>query len=287
MHCASLDGMQIDYQVRGAGEPVLFIHGGLCAAWFDDLLDRPELNAAHRLIGYHRVGYAGSSRIPGTVSIDTQAAHGWMLMRHLNLAPAHVVGHSSGASIALQLALDHPESVRSLALLETALLAVPTGPFAAAAMRHYRGGDKTTAVHVWMRGVAGPDYRATLSRILPGAFDQAVRDADTFFGQELPAVRGWSFGPADAQRITQPVLAVLGGNSWEVTAAFGQRHDLLLAWLPVVTSFVLPAATHLLHVQNPGGMAARLARFFTDVEQAPPSGGPCHQPPPRTAMRNL
>ena len=267
MRRASLDGMQIDYQVRGAGEPVLFIHGGLCAAWFDDLLDRPELNAAHRLIGYHRVGYAGSSRIawhgqhrhPGGARMDADAAS----------APGAGARRRAllGAGIALQLALDHPESVRSLALLETALLAVPTGPFAAEALRHYHGGDKTTAVDVWMRGVAGPDYRATLDRVLPGAFDQAVRDADTFFEQELPAVREWSFGPADAQRITQPVLAVLGGNSWEVTAAFGQRHDLLLAWLPVVTSFVLPDATHLLHVQNPAGMAARLARFFTDIEQ--------------------
>jgi pimeloyl-ACP methyl ester carboxylesterase len=57
---ASFDGTHLEYRVRGAGEPVLFIHGGLCAAWFDDLLDRPELSAVHRLIGYHRAGYAGA-----------------------------------------------------------------------------------------------------------------------------------------------------------------------------------------------------------------------------------
>jgi pimeloyl-ACP methyl ester carboxylesterase len=68
------------------------------------------------------------------------------------------------------------------------------------------------------------------------------------------------------------VLAVLGGSSWQVSSAFGQRHDLLLAWLPDVTPFVLPDATHLLHVHNPDGMARRLARFIAatrDAEKSP------------------
>jgi hypothetical protein len=43
---------------------------------------------------------------------------------------------------------------------------------------------------------------------------------------------------------------------------FDQRHELLLAWLPVVEAFVLPDATYLLHLQNPCGMAEGLAGFF-------------------------
>ncbi len=50
-------------------------------------------------------------------------------------------------------------------------------------------GDKAGAVDAWMRAVGGQSYRAALDRALPGAFDQAVADTDTFFGQELPAVR--------------------------------------------------------------------------------------------------
>jgi pimeloyl-ACP methyl ester carboxylesterase len=113
-----------------------------------------------------------------------------------------------------------------------------------------------------MRGVAGPDYRGTLDRVLPGAFDDAVADADTFFGQELPAVGGWSFGPAEAKRIQQPALVVLGGRSHEVTPAYGRRTALLLDWLPDATRYVLPDATHLMHLQNPIAMAERLAGFF-------------------------
>jgi len=75
---------------------------------------------------------------------------------------------------------------------------------------------------------------------LPGVVEQAVRDAGTFFDRELPALRGWTFGQAQAKRIEQPVLAVLGARSGEVGPAFGERHDLLLAWLPDVEPFVLP-----------------------------------------------
>jgi pimeloyl-ACP methyl ester carboxylesterase len=262
---APVDGAELEYEVRGSGDPVLFVHGGLYADSFKPLLDRTELSGRYRLIHYHRVGYAGSSHVDGPVSIGRQAAHVQSLVHHLGNEPVHVVGHSSGANIALQLALDHPASVRSLTLLETALLAVPSGPFAGQAFRHYHIGDKAAAVDTWMRGVAGPDYRDALDRVVPGAFGQAVTDADTFFAQELPAVRDWSFGPPDADGIEQPVLAVLGARSNDVAPAFGRRHHLLLTWLPDVQPFVLPDATHLLHVHNPGGMAQRLARFLTDI----------------------
>jgi pimeloyl-ACP methyl ester carboxylesterase len=258
---APVDDIRLEYEVRGAGDPVVLVHGGVFADWFAGLAEEPAL-AGHRLIRYHRAGYAGSDRHDGPVSIADQAAHCRALLAHLGIARAHVVGHSSGATIALQLALDHPEAVRSLALLETALLTVPSGPFAGDAMRHHRAGDRAAAVDTWMRGVAGADYRAALDRVLPGAFDRGVADADTFFGQELPAVREWSFGPAEAARVTRPVLAVLGGRSGEVTPAFQQRHELLLEWLPAAEPFVLPGATHLLHVHNPTGMAQALAGFF-------------------------
>jgi pimeloyl-ACP methyl ester carboxylesterase len=111
-----------------------------------------------------------------------------------------------------------------------------------------------------MRGVCGPDYRAALEQALPDAFDQAVADADTFFGQELPAVTQWTFGQGEAARIAQPALVVTGENS---VPTFRERRDLLLSWLPNVEAFELPAATHLLHVQNPGAMAKALAAFFS------------------------
>jgi len=256
-------GVDLEVDVRGAGEPVVFIHAGLCAYWFRDLCEQPALAGAYRLIRYHRAGYAGSPGVDGPLSIAEQATHCRLLLRRLRVPRAHVVGHSSSAAIALQLALDHPGTVQTLSLLETALLAVPSGSFAVRAIQAYQAGDRHAAVDIWLRGVCGPDYRAALDRVLPGAVERAVADSDAFFAQELPALREWSFGPADAARLKPPALVVLGARSHEVAPAFGQRHDLLLSWLPNAEPFVLPGANHLLHVLNPVGMAERLARFFT------------------------
>jgi 3-oxoadipate enol-lactonase len=257
----TVDNITLEYETRGAGQPVVLIHAGLVADFFAPLMDQPAL-VGYRLLRYHRVGYAGSDRVDGTVDFGQQVAHCLALMRHTGMTEAHLVGHSSSAAMALQAALDHPQAVRSLALLETALLAVPSSPFAAEAVGQFRSGDPRAAVDTWMRGVCGADYRDPLQRALPGALEQAVADAETFFGQELPALREWSFGPAEASRVTQPALVVLGGRSNEVNVTFAQRNELLLAWLPHAEPFVLPGATHLLQVEDPRGMAEGLAAFL-------------------------
>jgi pimeloyl-ACP methyl ester carboxylesterase len=266
MDRAALEGIEFEYEVRGAGQPVVLIHPGHFADWFTPLLDEPALTEHYRVLSYHRVGCAGSSPLAGPVSFAQQAAHCRSLMRHLGIERAYVVGHSSSGNIALQLALDAPDAVHSLALLEPALMSVPSAQtsraFVGTAIQLYRAGDKAGAVDTFLQGTCGPGYRAVLDQALPGAFDQHVADADTFFGQELPALQQWSFTPEDARRITQPVLAVTGAKSQELDRIWAERQELLLAWLPNVEPFVLPDATHLLQVQNPRGMAEGLAAFF-------------------------
>ncbi|HEY7104047.1 MAG TPA: alpha/beta hydrolase [Mycobacteriales bacterium] len=270
---AGVDGVELEYEVLGTGDPVVLIHAGVCADWFAPLLEEPALRDAHQILSYHRAGYAGSERVQGELSIARQAAQCAALMRHAGIGPAHVVGHSSSANMALQLALDAPELVRSVSLLETALLAVPSGPYAGEAVGRYRAGDRAGAVDAWMRGVCGPNYREPLERAIPGAFDQAVADLDTFLGQELPALRDWPFTEQAAARVGRPALAVLGARSDEVSPVFRRRHELLLAWLPDVEGHVLPDANHLLHVQNPRGMAERLASFFATAGDRPGVSG--------------
>jgi pimeloyl-ACP methyl ester carboxylesterase len=263
---AAVDGLELEYEVRGSGEPVVLIHWGVSATWAGPLLDEPALADRYRLLSYHRAGFAGSSRVRGPVGMAEHARHCRQLMSQLGIERAHIVGHSSSAVIALQLAVDAPDAVQSLALMEPARPAPPTEPqaefiraFVEPAIRRYRAGDKAGAVDTFFRGVFGPDYRAALDEGLAGAFEQAVADADSFFGQELPALQQWSFTDKDASRITQPVLSVLGENT---APTFPERRELLLSWLPNVERFDLPDATHLLHVQNPMGMAEGLAAFY-------------------------
>jgi pimeloyl-ACP methyl ester carboxylesterase len=261
-----VDGITLEYEVSGSGEPAVFIHGALIADSFRPLLFEPALARDYRLILYHRRGYAGSSHSSVPTSIVRQAADCRALLRHLGVDRAHIVGHSSGACIAIQLALDAPDVVRSLALLEPALIVGSTGPaYRDALLRgreQYRKESPEQLVDEFLQARFGAGYRALLDRMVPGAFEQAVADAGTSFDREVPALLEWRFGEAEAKRITQPVLAVIGSGSTALWARFGETHRLLLEWFPDVRDFVLPGATHGVQMQNARDMAGALADFW-------------------------
>jgi pimeloyl-ACP methyl ester carboxylesterase len=272
---ATVDGLELEYELRGSGEPVVLIHSGVSAAWAEPLMGEPALVDRYLLLRYHRAGFGGSSPIQGPVNMASHAEHCRLLMSQLGIEKAHIVGHSSSAAIALQLALDAPDAVQTLTLMEPARPAPPTELQAAfrhhvveAAVGRYRSGDTAGAVDTWARGVFGHYYRDPLERGLPGALEHCIADANAFFTQELPALQQWSFTEGDAARITQPVLAVRGENT---APTFPERLELLRSWLPDVELFELPGARHLLHLQNPRGVANALASFYARHPLTPPS----------------
>lgn len=266
MHRTSIDGIELEYEIRGAGEPVVLVHWGICATWAEPFFDASALSEGYLLLNYHRAGFGGSGRVDGAIGMADHAEHCRRLMNYAGLERAHVVGHSSSAAVALQLALDFPDAVRTLTLMDAARPAPQTEiqaafarTYAQPAIEYYRKGDTPAAVDTFLRGVFGPGYRPTLDQGLPAAFEQAIADADAFFGQELPALYQWSFDEQDARRVSQPVLLVRGERS---APTFGERRELLLSWLPNAEPFDLPDASHLLHVENPDGMGEAMAGFF-------------------------
>jgi pimeloyl-ACP methyl ester carboxylesterase len=273
---ASVDGIQLAYQAHGDGEPVLLIHAGVVADWFAPLLDEPALASRYRLLTYHRVNYGRSSHLAGPVSIAEQAAHARALLDQLGITRAHVVGHSAGAAIALQLTMDTPAVVQSLTVMDAAISTpltpppdvaalnapgLPAGPpFIVRALEQYAAGDRASAVDMFMRGVCGPGYRASLEAVLPSFFVQAVADADGLFQSELPALRVWQPTPEQLGQIAQPTLAVAGAESPPV---FAERQRRLLEWLPRAEAYTLPGAGHLLQVEQPSLLAVALADFLS------------------------
>lgn len=265
MEQASVNGITLEYEEKGSGEPVVFIHGALIANTFEPLMAEPALNG-FRLIRYHRRGHATSTQGEGPLPVSIHSADCLALLRHLTATPAHVVGHSGGGVIALQLVRDAPEAVRSLTLMEPALLDVPSGTQlltkAMGIVQMYQSGDRSGAVHEFLRSVCGETYRERVEAAIPGALEQAAKDADTFFGRELPALTGWTFTQRDAAGIKRPVLSVLGAASEAVWPGYGEIHARVLDWFPDTKPFVLPGATHLLQVENPRDMAAALSSFL-------------------------
>jgi pimeloyl-ACP methyl ester carboxylesterase len=265
MQHARVNGMDLEYDVRGQGEPILFI-SPVVADGFLPLLSEPALADGYQLITYHKRGWAGSTHTPAPVSVEDHAKDAAALLAHLGVGRAHVVGHSSGAAVAVQLALLHPQIVGTLALLELSLLSVPgaaeflrkAGP----AFEAYRAKDHASALSLFMTAVSGLEWNACrrlLDRRIPDAVTAAIKDADTFFGVELPALGAWTFGAAEARRISQPVLSVLGS---ETEPLWVEIAGLLRSWLPRVEDCTIEGAGHLLQIQRPQAVAEGLAGFF-------------------------
>lgn len=260
------DGSELEYEVMGTGDPVVFIHGALIADTFQPLLAEPRLAGRYRLINYHRRGYAGSSPIAESVDVARQAADCLTVLSHLGVDRAHVVGHSYGGGVALQLALDAPGVAHSLALLEPALVVGASAQGYREALARgtarYREAGAAVVVDEFLQA-RWPGYRAALDRALPGAFAQAVADAETWYERELPGLLNWRFGEAEARRVGQSTLSMLGGESEVLWSRFGEAHRLLLAWLPHAEGVILPGATHFLQLQDPRGTAVALATFWS------------------------
>ena len=265
MQHARVNGVALEYEITGRGEPVLLISPVL-ADGFLPLLSEPSLAQGYRLITYHKRGWMGSTHTLLPVSVADHAADAAALLAHLGVRRAHIVGHSSGAAVAVQLAILQPQIVHTLALLELSLLSLPgaagflekAGPAFAA----YAAGDHETALAVFMSAVSGLEWdacRTVLDSRVPGAVSAAIRDADTFFGVELPALSAWTFGAAEARAISQPVLSVLGTDTEPLWVDIA---TVLRSWLPRVEDCMIEDAGHLLQIQRPEAVAQVLADFF-------------------------
>lgn len=259
-------GAELAYETAGTGEPVILIHGAVIADTFRPLIATQYLADRFGLILYRRRGYTGSSSASASVSVASEALDCRALLRYLGVARAHVVGHSYGGAVALQLALDAPEVVHSLALLEPALMAGASAQgyrdSLARSTDRFREAGAEVALEEFL-GARWPDYRATLDQMLPGSFAQAVADARTSFEGEFPGLQGWTFGKKEACQIDQPTVTVLGGKSEAIWSRFGEIHRLLLEWLPHGEGVIVEGATHFMLIQNPNALAQALSDFWS------------------------
>jgi pimeloyl-ACP methyl ester carboxylesterase len=184
------DGAQLYYEACGHGPPLLLImgatgDGGHFAALSALLVD------AFTVITYDRRGNSRSPRPPGwtTTSVEEQADDAAALLRALDLAPAAVFGTSAGGTIALCLALRHPDVVRGVVVHEPPLLSVLESDEAGAAVaaivgRGMAAGGPPAALEAFWRFVAGDASWDDLDEALR---DRMVSSAETFLGIEIAA----------------------------------------------------------------------------------------------------
>jgi pimeloyl-ACP methyl ester carboxylesterase len=266
MERVKLNGVELQYEVIGSGEPVLLISTGPISDSFLPFVSESVLADHYRLIRYRQRHVCPSARGGAPVSFAEHAADAVALLLHLDVRRAHVAGHSTGADIALQMAHEHPDVVHSLALLEVALTSVPSAEAffekARPALAAYGSGNRERAMEAFLTLVCSLDWsscRAQIEKHVPGGVEQAMHDADDFFGSYLPALGAWQFGAAQAAAITQPVLSVLGTDTEQL---FAEGHVLLHSWFPQVEDCTIEGVAHLLHLQRPEPVARGVAEFF-------------------------
>ena len=118
----TINGYKMHYEVHGDGQPLVMIHGGLgggegSAAMVENFA--ASFSDRFQMIFYDRRA-AGRSETPQDgYSMANQVQDLRALLQRLEIDRAHVLGSSGGGPIALGMALDHPEMVETLLLINT------------------------------------------------------------------------------------------------------------------------------------------------------------------------
>lgn len=120
MPVVAANGARFHVQRMGSGQPVAMLHGlfvGSLAQWY--FTAAPELARTHEVFLYDLRGHGKSERTAGGYDLATMTADFAALTA--DYPPMALVGHSFGALIALRFALDHPDRVSRLVLVEAPL----------------------------------------------------------------------------------------------------------------------------------------------------------------------
>jgi pimeloyl-ACP methyl ester carboxylesterase len=111
-----LEGVDLHYDVHGAGEPLLWLHGhlGTGADWrfiFD------EAPARYRLIAPDLRGHGASTGASATYSFGQSALDAFALLDHLGVDRVKVIGLSGGGITALHMATRRPDRVEAMVIV--------------------------------------------------------------------------------------------------------------------------------------------------------------------------
>lgn len=116
---AKVNGVELYYEVHGDGPPLIMLHGGVTPS---EMFGAPltEMAKAHKVFALHARGHGLSKDSSRPWSFEVFADDVAALMGHLGIKKASVMGYSSGALVALQTAIRHPQLVDKLIVISTA-----------------------------------------------------------------------------------------------------------------------------------------------------------------------
>jgi len=273
-HFAWVNGYAVHYDDAGQRDApaVVLIHGFAASIFTWRRLKAALLAAGHRVIAVDLLGYGASARPAEPIyTTQTQAEVVLGVMDALGVGRAHVVGHSFGGRVAMQMAILAPERVQSLVALAPEAFAVGRPPIAR-----------------WVRlpilGYVLAFYTTSPWLVPAGLRFISARRAwitpDVVRGYAAPLhVRGSALAqvwqarsPKDGQRpvphflsaITHPTLLLWGRRDRIFPVADGER---LVHLLPSATLRVFDDAGHLVHEECADQVNEAVVAFLCNLRQ--------------------
>jgi pimeloyl-ACP methyl ester carboxylesterase len=272
MPTATLNGTTLHYEEAGAGEPLVLVHG----AWSDHTmwdLVVPGLAESLHVVTYDLRGHGRSELDPpdaGTVHDDV--ADLVALIDHLGLAPANVAGISSGACIALRLAVEHPDRVRRVLpheppsaehLLDdpgSAAMLAEFGATLAVVQEQIAAGETVGAA----RRFFGDLVRVPFDELPPANRRTALAHAVPFLGQ-LRDPDAIALDADGLRTLTVPVLLSEGVASHPIAIRIVDR---LARCMPHAERIVMDGVGHVPPMTHPEAYVGMVTRFMASTAPA-------------------
>lgn len=114
----AINGVDYYYEIRGRGEPLLMLHGGLGSLeMFGPAL--PILAKSRQVIAVDLHGHGRTALGDRPFKVESMGDDMAELVKRLGHAQVDVLGYSLGGGVALRMAIQHPQSVRRLVLVST------------------------------------------------------------------------------------------------------------------------------------------------------------------------
>lgn len=241
-----LRGARLRAFVRGEGPAILFIHGtgGSGKTWFNQLR---RFASTHKAIAIDLPGYGASELPPDVESVDDYAGFVAEWMEAAGWERPVVVGTSMGGRVALQLALDHPDKVGALVLIDASGLKIEGIPsFSVASV----GVEAFT--------------RALFYRPSPTLGRTSTAEPPAWYAtmQRLTAKPLRSGMQARLDEIRVPTLIVWGEHDRILPAPHAEAFH---AGIPGSRLRWIPEAGHVPMIERPGAVNDAIADFLTTL----------------------
>lgn len=262
-----IDGLRLARVDEGAGEPVVLLHGEPTWSFLYRNVIPPLLAAGRRVVAPDHVGFGRSDK-PADVDWYTYDRHCDLLAAHieaLDLGPVTLVVQDWGGPIGLRWAMDRPERVARIVILNTGL---------------FSGRESSAGLDAWLayaRAQTDLDVGALLSRACGGLPGEVVAGYDAPFPDATNKAGALAFPRLVPTKLEDPGAAEQLAtrealDAWDgpVTVAFGDSDPIFPAkvgesWvrrLRNAAPFVLiEGAGHFVQEMRPDAVASAVLDF--------------------------